>query len=134
MMLWHYTCAHVAGKIGRRGMLIPHPQLLLPGAPRLIWLTDVDGVDGRESVGLTSVMLTCDRMQFRYIVRDADVRPFRAYADAQGWASVDWLRTLVWNQGPVEPARWWVLAHATLGTLDRAYSPSPPKHFLKVTL
>ena len=122
-VLWHYTCAHVAARVARRGMLVPNRQLVLPGVPRLLWLTPADGPTFREALGLTSHYIRCDRMAFRYVVREHDARPFLDYARDRGWSDREWRAEL--GQGAADPALWYVLDHAALGTLDRAYSPIP---------
>lgn len=70
--LYHFTCRHSAGRIGRRGTLTPvrQPALAASGAPRLVWLTDLDAPE-RVALGLTSTTLACDRMEVRYRVVDA---------------------------------------------------------------
>lgn len=70
MKVYHFTCAHSIDKIAAEGLLKPHQQPQLDGRP-LIWLTDLEGPD-RLDLGLTSVSLVCDRMEFRVTV-EADV-------------------------------------------------------------
>lgn len=70
--LWHFTCAHARERIGKRGTLTPNRHPLLPELPGMVWLTS-DPCPERESVGLTSTRLKCDRLEYRYRVLDSDV-------------------------------------------------------------
>jgi hypothetical protein len=113
--LYHYTCAHVRGRLGRRAMLRPQPQPVI-GDVRLIWLTDQATPD-RAALGLTSNGLDCDRLAHRYLV-DVD--------DAVTWH--DWKRRLdqpaiarLESVPGVDPARWFVLTRSALAILDRGY-------------
>ena len=119
-MLWHYTCAHGFRGIGRRGMIRPNRHPLLPGRPRLIWLThDDSGPVSRSRLGLTSNFLSCDRMEYRYSICDEDAILFLDYARRMRWAESDWANELL--VGDADPSLWWVLDHSTLGLLDRSY-------------
>lgn len=76
--LYHFTCRHRAGMVGRRGVLVPYPQPFLGGA-ELVWLTDLADAD-REGLGLTSNLVRCDRTEVRYRVLDAStVQAWRTY-------------------------------------------------------
>lgn len=67
--LWHYTCEHGRLGIGTRGYL-------RPGADGFVWLTDLDA-PYRDALGLSSVLIACDRTRHRYRIADgADVIPF----------------------------------------------------------
>lgn len=79
-LLWHWTCEHSRDRIGDTGTLLPAATLaperfrVLEGLPwvwqaRFVWLTDLPYPD-RLALGLTSHMLTCDRMAHRYRVTD----------------------------------------------------------------
>lgn len=68
--LWHFTCEHGYAALGTGGILRPNPHPLLPQLGAVIWLTD-DPDPSRDDVGLSSVMLTCDRMEYRYKVLPA---------------------------------------------------------------
>jgi len=99
--LWHFTCAHGAVAIGRRGVLQPHPQPVLGGMP-LIWFTS-DPFPARDDVGLSSVMLRCDRMEHRYRATDTTgCFPWLALAD-----DLD-PRTVAMLSADRAPATWWV--------------------------
>lgn len=54
--------------------LKPHRQIQLDGS-ELVWLTDLD-MPTRAQVGLSSSILDCDRMQFRFEVDSEDVVPW----------------------------------------------------------
>lgn len=66
--IWHYTCDHSADGIRRGGTVDPHPQPALGGVP-LSWWTDLER-GHRFEVGLTSLILSCDRMAHRFEVKD----------------------------------------------------------------
>lgn len=63
--LWHFTCDHGHRGVGKRGVLQPHPHPLLQSLGPMVWLTS-DARPNRVDVGLTSTVLHCDRMAFRY--------------------------------------------------------------------
>ena len=65
MDLWHFTCDHGYAGIGRRGLLMPHAHPLMPELGPVVWLT-TDPAPARDDIGLTSTMLGCDRMGYRY--------------------------------------------------------------------
>lgn len=103
-ILYHYTCSHVRERLGKKGTLRPHPQPWLGGV-RLIWLTDMATPD-RAALGLTSVLLSCDRTQVRYQVTGSSgaVVPWGEWA-RQHQVPVDQQMTL---EAGRQPARWWV--------------------------
>jgi hypothetical protein len=103
--LYHYTCRDMAARIDRDGYLRPRPQLYVPAD--LLWLTDLPE-PFREALGLTSLLLGCDRCEVRYEV-DTDA--------ATPW--LDWYRTLpgqaarhdaqaLNNTSGALPRHWWV--------------------------
>jgi hypothetical protein len=61
------------------GLLVPQPQTWLPD--RLVWLTDLP-TPWREELGLTSLILKCDRTTHRFTVDvpAAAVLPWAVYA------------------------------------------------------
>jgi hypothetical protein len=63
--LWHFTCTHGWNGLGLRGVARPNLHLMIPALGPVVWLTD-DPDPERDAVGLTSSMLDCDRLQFRY--------------------------------------------------------------------
>jgi hypothetical protein len=73
--LYHFTCGHAFASIAKSGMLLPNLHPLLPGRRGMVWLTDLDTPD-RNALGLTSVILHCDRTEYRAVVEaDADHWP-----------------------------------------------------------
>lgn len=80
-MLWHFTCHHTRRTLGDTGLLIPANDLTdrLPGwfwPGRYVWLTDLPN-PARDTVGLSSDLIHCDRMAYRYQVTDeANVVPW----------------------------------------------------------
>lgn len=75
--LYHFTCSDAAPLIRQSGHLLPHPQVQIDGR-KLIWLTDLEAPT-RASVGLSSIWLRCDRMEYRVTV-DADAVRWVQYA------------------------------------------------------
>jgi hypothetical protein len=113
MNLWHFTCEHGFAGLKRRGFLQPRVHLLAPELGPVVWLTS-DPHPARDDVGLTSSMLSCDRMQHRYRV------------DAWGDGCVAWdlVRESV-NPRFVhdaesfgKPASWWVSRVPLYAVLD----------------
>ena len=104
-ILFHYTCAHAANKIGRRGLLFPYPQPFAPEIGPVVWLSDL-AVPDRWALGLTSRYLSCDRTEYRYRVATKLAVPYSAMrglirpdvrADLEAFGQAD---------------RWWVSRHA----------------------
>jgi hypothetical protein len=82
--LYHYTCHHARSALGLEGDLLPIRLLVTPGAPLrnsewradLVWLTDL-GLPIRDALGLTRLIVKCDRTAYRYRVTDeADAVPW----------------------------------------------------------
>lgn len=67
--LWHFTCDHGHNGIGARGELRPYQHPMIPHLPPMVWLTSA-ARPARTDVGLTSTMLSCDRLAHRYEVTD----------------------------------------------------------------
>ena len=66
MPLYHFTCSHGRDGIDASGVIRPVHQPFL--GVDLAWFTD-DATLGYHDLGLqSSVLLTCDRMEFRYRV------------------------------------------------------------------
>lgn len=116
--LYHYTCEHGRRGLGTRGMLRPNPQPVLGGRP-LIWLTDQSEPE-REALGLTSRMLACDRLQFRYRVEADRAQRYLDWA-ARVSLPFSWRAELEAIHG-VRPETWFVLESSALAILDRGYS------------
>jgi len=69
MKLWHYTCDHHRRQLGWNGAL-------RPGLDGFVWMTDLDHPDA-YGLGLTSMILRCDRTAHRYRVKVTDTaRPW----------------------------------------------------------
>jgi hypothetical protein len=106
--LWHFTCDHAARRIGDRGDLVSAlvlvPDKPLPWWSAYVWLTDL-AHPPREALGLTSRMLSCDRLAHRYRVLDA--------SGAYPWVAVrrnvpERLRAPLELQAGVRLVHWWV--------------------------
>lgn len=116
--LYHFTCHHARRSIGTTGLLSPAYQPLL--LDWLVWLTDDPDPDP-DAIGLGSnVLLSCDRMAWRY---RSDVTTDDT-AIVAPWATVRGLYTLqqraVLEQGR-QPLTWWVAAHPIPAHLDPAH-------------
>jgi hypothetical protein len=80
MILSHWTCVHSAAGIEADGMIKPHVQPFLGRAVFLSWFTDAASLTAHQ-LGLHSVLLGCDRMEFRFDV-DTDIAvPWKQWAD-----------------------------------------------------
>lgn len=69
---------------------------------RCLWLTDLEAPSA-DSVGLTSSMLACDRLAYRYIVQTRAAIP---WAELRGRVSRTVIETL---ERYGEPSHWWVV-------------------------
>lgn len=119
-MLYHYTCDHGRKGIGLSGFIEPVDGLVGP----LVWLTDMVQPD-RHALGLTSHMLACDRLAYRYEL-------------PHGLEVEHWPTSLVRARAPelavmmlesvagVDPRRWFVTRRRQFGTLDRRYINAAP--------
>jgi hypothetical protein len=115
LVLYHYTCEHGYKGLGEAGTLhtiadrAPNrvqdlERLGTPDLAYLIWATDLE-VPRRYALGLTSVLLHCDRTQYRYRVLEPD--QFVAWPTARkDWPSL--ARRL--EVGRARPLHWWVTA------------------------
>lgn len=104
--LYHYTCDHGHDGITHDGFVKPHMQVVLGGL-ELTWFTDLD-VPDRNALGLTSTILTCDRIKYRFeadvaaglrwwpqAVRDLDLHRYRRSLElAPGAAPMHWYVSL----------------------------------------
>ena len=99
-------------------MLRPSPTFW--GGSPVLWLTPLDSPD-REGLGLTSSILQCDRLDFRYTVDDGDTEPWLESA-LRVEAGLEAILALEVGAPGARPETWWVLRHSTLGILDRSYS------------
>jgi len=101
--LWHYTCDHGAELIRRDGLVKAHPQPVLDQVT-LSWWTDL-GPEHRYEVGLTSDLLTCDRMAHRFQAKDPSTLE-RWTRAARNWRIPPVVRDEL-EDGRL-PAHWWV--------------------------
>jgi hypothetical protein len=106
--LYHYTCSHhaagieVAGKVVPGFMLTNNPDL--PWTGRVAWFTNM-ATPHRDALGLTSVLLDCDRTEVRFRVTDpTEVVAWWHYARHLRREDREWLET----QPGSRPAHWWV--------------------------
>jgi len=100
--LWHFTCEHGAAGIGRRGTLKPHAAPHMPELGAIVWLTDNSSPTSRYDLGLTSRLLRCDRMAYRYRVSAPDAIP---------WAGVSHrlpVQLCADLESLADPSTWWV--------------------------
>lgn len=122
MTLYHYTCEHAARALGYRGMLRPNAHPLLRNV-RLVWLTDMD-IPDRVGLGLTSDSLSCDRLNFRYVVDVSDAVRWLDWCRGRG--DVGSLAVHLLESGGRQCHHWFVLERSTLGVRDRNYvNPCP---------
>ena len=109
MKLYHFTCDHGIHGISQDGSVRPNTQPLLRTAPPIIWLTDLD-VPDRSALGLTSMMLECDRTRHRLDVDAEHVRGLLHWpAAAREWKIPRPVRDLLENSGAL-PMHWYVTA------------------------
>lgn len=121
MILYHYTCEHVAARIGARGVICP--PVLIPGKDGvrmrraldndppalalmylLAWFTDLD-YPYRDALGLSSHFIDCDRTTHRYRVTDAhNVTPWLAHRPTVN----PWVRQQLEASYGALPAHWYV--------------------------
>lgn len=107
MRLYHYTCGHRYPSIMRDGLLRCNPQIQLPGAPAIVWFTDLHPPD-RLALGLTSYSLSCDRIEHCITVDFSDdAPPWQWYAWARRNLSLD-DRWLLEGIDGTRPAHWWL--------------------------
>lgn len=113
MRLWHFTCGdHGHARIGARGVLRPNLHPLIRALGPIVWLTD-DPDPTRDAVGLTSSMISCDRLQYRYRALGASVcTPWRAFRHRVSPAVLTDLESFG------EPDSWWVCFRPLRVVLD----------------
>lgn len=106
--LWHYTCDHHLLDILKAGRLSPR------GSRGLVWLTDLD-LPQREGLGLTSLMLDCDRTRNR--LRVADTEGVMWWMDYRRHVDPVWRESLEGAPG-VMPMHWWVSTSPRVATYE----------------
>jgi hypothetical protein len=106
VILFHFTCSHGAEAIEREHRLRPnrHPWLPEP----LLWLTDLVDPPNRDSLGLTSHTLRCDRMAYRFAV-DTTAERWGTYAHRIGLPRIT--RDELEGAPGALPGHWWVAVH-----------------------
>jgi hypothetical protein len=104
--LYHFTCAHAAARIGKRGVLIPHASPLCPRLGAVVWLTDMATPD-RWALGLTSEFLSCDRTEYRYRCAPDIAVPYDSVRDMIPADVRDDLEAFG------QPGRWWICSAPT---------------------
>lgn len=102
MRLYHFTCEHHFAKIAEAGKLVPQPQPLLDGTA-LTWYTPFAAVSAAE-LGMTRVMLKCNRMEFRVMVHTADAVPWSTVRGLYPWDHVAMLE----GTPGAKPLLWYV--------------------------
>lgn len=105
--LYHRTCVHRVGQIitdtrNGTGTLFPHRQPLL--GVKAIWLTHLPWAP-RESLGLTSHTLDCDRMQF--LLEVIDPHAVTMWASVRDAFEEDAVHQLEAAKG-TRPDYWWI--------------------------
>jgi hypothetical protein len=121
--LWHFTCDHGYLALGIAGMCKPavllEPQKALPWPSNFAWFTDM-AVPDRESLGLTSRLVRCDRTQYRYRVTNAEfVRPWHEVARLMPRKVRDALEA----EPGSRPMHWWV----SVSPVPVVYEPRKPE-------
>lgn len=102
--LYHFTCSdHGLPGIERLGLLVPNPRGLTPTP--VVWLTD-DPTPDRHDLGLTSLSLSCDRMEVRCVVENTRgaAMPWAYYCAKRG-TPVGMRDILEFER---DPSSWWV--------------------------
>lgn len=105
--LYHYTCID-----GHRG-ITNDGGLIRPGIDGLVWLTDM-AVPIPDALGLTRVLIPCDRTQYRWTVPHHAAQHFSRYRRANPAREHLWL-ALIYAPG-ARPAHWWVTEEPVTGT------------------
>ncbi len=101
--LYHFTCAHGHAGIRQTKILLPNMHPYMRNLGPLLWLTDVADPPTRESVGLQSTWISCDRMTYRYIVRCKAALPWHEIRSRAPRAVVADLESFG------QPDHWWVV-------------------------
>lgn len=97
LQLFHFTCDHGLAAIRRDGVI-------KPGADGVAWFSSSADAP-RESLGLTSRILDCDRMAHRVVVeRSALLHPWGRVRSKWPLSIVDGLELAP----GAEPRLWWV--------------------------
>lgn len=99
MTLYHFTCDHGRRAIGKAGLIRPNRRAMVPVA----WFTDLPDPDAL-ALGLTSIILSCDRLAHRYRVTDArDVVPWSEFGNVHPG-----IRAALESSPGAQPDHWFV--------------------------
>ena len=99
MTLYHFTCDHGRQAIGKAGLIRPNRRAMVPVA----WFTDLPDPDAVE-LGLTSIILSCDRLAHRYRVTDAsNVVPWSEFGNVHPG-----IRAALESSPGAQPDHWFV--------------------------
>jgi len=118
-ILYHFTCEHGHKGIALTRILLPNMHPFMKNLGPLLWLTDFAEPPTPESVGLQSSWTTCDRLQYRYIVRTQAAVP---WAEVRAKARADVVATF---EAGRMPEHWWVVRRILTSsefTFDESYT------------
>ncbi len=108
--LYHFTCDHGHKGISRTKILLPNIHPLMKNLGPLLWLTDFAEPSTKESVGLTSTWMICDRLAYRYIVR---CKAAVHWSEIRGRAPKEVVETL---ESYGQPEHWYVVRRPVLAS------------------
>jgi len=121
--LYHFTCGHAKREIGTgpNALLTPHLHPWLH--KKLVWLTDCAAAD-RARTGLTSKYISCDRMEYRYVVSDlSHCRPWIGSPERDGLSPAKLEAFEVREDGEhADTHQWWISDSPVKGRFDRSWS------------
>lgn len=119
--LYHFCCAHSKQKIGTSNcLLIPQLKHPLLGC-KVTWLTS-EAVPDRQATGLgnNSGLLTCDRMEFRYVV--TDLTHCHRWLGSSERAAAPAVMVLA-AECYGDPEHWWISDQPVRARFDRTWMP-----------
>lgn len=153
MRFYHYACRHsIHDILAAKGTLRPNPNpgrqpLIAERARKLgmdaemawvwpvVWVTDVDvhtredahliGLGQLNTIGMKGELTDCLRVQFRFIVPNVGLHPWKEWADAHVQPENAENRRLLEISYGADPTRWWVSDKPITGCrLDQSYHAS----------
>lgn len=101
MSLYHFTCEHSYRSILAEQVVRPSGVKTLAG--RFAWFTDLPACEP-DILGLTSRILTCNRMEHRFTVDPEHIRPWMSERLDLPWHLVQMLEDVP----GVMPRHWYV--------------------------
>lgn len=110
MNRYHFTCSHSVPHILAEGVVRPSGHGSLVG--RFAWFTDLP-VCERQVLGLTSQILSCDRMEHRFTVDPGPIRPWMSERLGLPWHLVEQLES-----APGVMPRHWYVSTEPVGVLE----------------